>query len=320
MLETAHNMSREWRFLVALHGTDVPVPAPVAFCEDSSVIGAPFYVMDHVDGLILHNADDAAALPASARAPVAAGVAATLRHLHHIDVSACGLSGIGRGEDYIGRQLRRWQRQWQQSSSLADLKISAVDEAHRVLSSTIPHQDSVSVVHGDFRLGNMIVGGDGSIRAVLDWELATLGDPRADLGWLLLSWDEPGERRVSSPLGTPPSTLPGFKTRSELVAAYHADQATGADAADLDYFVAFAAWRWACISAGVYARYKANVMGGRSGDMAGILQTILDHAGYALALLGTTTQRRKTPERLPCRYDKCTSEHPATKGKRRDGL
>jgi len=284
VLETAHSMNREWRFLSALHGTDVPVPEPIAFCDDASVIGAGFYVMEYVDGAILHTADDAVALEEPARAAVTTSLAASLRHLHEVDVAACGLADIGRGEDYIARQLRRWQGQWEKTRSLADLDVPAIDEGHRALASAIPAQTSISIVHGDFRLGNVVAGPDGGVRAVLDWELATLGDPRADLGWLLLSWEESGEPRVSNPTGTAPSTLPGFGTRSELVAAY-AGERNDALAAEIDYFVAFAAWRWACISAGVYARYRANVMGGRTSDQPAILQAVIDHAEYALTLV-----------------------------------
>lgn len=282
VLETAHSMKREWRFLCALDGTDVPVPEPIAFCDDATVLGAPFYIMEHVDGAILHDVDDARALPEPARAGLTASLAASLRHLHALDVG--GLSDMGRGEDHVARQLRRWQGQWEKTRGLADLDIAAIDEGHRVLSSAIPQQTSVSIVHGDYRLGNVVAGPNGEIRAVLDWELATLGDPRADLGWLLLSWEEPGKSRVSNPTGTAPSALPGFGTRAELVAAYVAD-GHGAGAAEIDYFVAFAAWRWACISAGVYARYKANVMGGLSSNLPAVLRAVIDHAEYALGLL-----------------------------------
>lgn len=290
VLETAHSMNREWRFLSALHGSDVAVPEPIAFCKDEAVLGAEFYVMEYVAGATLHTAADAIPLTEAARAGVTRAMGASLRDLHRVDVASCGLAGIGRGEDYVARQLRRWQAQWEKTRSLAGLDIPAIDEGHSALSCAIPSQTSVSIVHGDFRLGNVVVGTDGSIRAVLDWELATLGDPRADLGWLLLSWEEPGEPRVSNPPGPAPSALPGFASRKELLANY-VEKGDAADAADIDYFVAFAAWRWACISAGVYARYKANVMAGRSSDQHAILQAVVDHAAYALSLLSP----RRTP-------------------------
>jgi aminoglycoside phosphotransferase (APT) family kinase protein len=284
VLDTAHSMSREWRFISGLVGTGVAVPRPIAYCEDPSVLGAVFYVMEHVDGLVAHTADDARALDMSARSVVSADIAATLGQLHSVNAEAVGLSDMGRGGDYVARQLRRWHGQWDKTRAVAGLDLPAVDEGHRVLLSAMPQQRAVSVVHGDYRLGNVVIGPDGRIRAILDWELATLGDPRADLGWLLLSWNEPGETRVANPAGAAPSTLPGFGTRVALLEAY-TNEAGEAAATDIDYFVAFAAWRWACISAGVYARYQAGVMGAESGDLEVILAAVKDHAHFALELI-----------------------------------
>jgi aminoglycoside phosphotransferase (APT) family kinase protein len=294
VLETAHSMHREWRFLTGLSGTGVPVPKPIAFCDDAAVLGAGFYVMDYVDGVILHTVDDARVLSESARAAVTADLATSLRQLHGVDVAECGLSDIGRGEDYIARQLRRWHGQWEKTRDAANLDVAAIDRGHVALASAIPDQTAVGIVHGDYRLGNVVAATSGAVRAVLDWELATLGDPRADLGWLLLSWEEPGEPRVTNPTGTAPSTLPGFGTRAELVAAY-AQNASPDEVADIDYFVAFAAWRWACISAGVYARYQANAMGGQSGDLPAVLQAVVDHAEYALAVLDNASSITTPP-------------------------
>ncbi|ORB39097.1 hypothetical protein BST41_18665 [Mycolicibacterium porcinum] len=284
VLETAHSMTREWRFLSALHPTNVPVPQPIALCEDPSVIGAGFYVMEFVEGAVLHTAQDAAALDENARRAVTTDLAVALARLHTVDVAACGLSDIGRGEDYVARQLRRWQGQWDKTRSLANLEVAAIDEGHRVLSAAIPEQRSTSIVHGDYRLGNTVAGPDGSVKAILDWELATIGDPRADLGWLLLSWEEPGPERVSNPTGTAPSTLDGFGTRADFVTAY-LDEGGRISADELGYFVAFAAWRWACISAGVYSRYRAGAMGQQSADLPAILRAVTEHAEYAVALL-----------------------------------
>ncbi|WP_111510816.1 phosphotransferase family protein [Mycobacterium kyogaense] len=285
VLETAHSMSREWRFLTALHPTDVPVPTPIAACEDDAVIGAGFYVMECVEGLVLHTAEDAAAIDAAARRALTANLAQAMSQLHTVDVESCGLSDIGRGEDYVARQLKRWQGQWDKTRSMANLDVGAIDAAHHQLARDIPQQRSISVVHGDFRLGNAIASEDGHVRAILDWELATLGDPRADLGWLLLSWEEPGPPRVSNPTGVAPSTLTGFGSRAEFVAAYAASLGEEVSGEELNYFVAFAAWRWACISAGVYARYEAGAMGGQEADLDAILRAVIDHAEYALDLL-----------------------------------
>jgi aminoglycoside phosphotransferase (APT) family kinase protein len=283
VLETAHSMSREWRFISALNGTGVPVPRPVAFCDDPAVVGASFYVMEHVDGLVLHTREAAGRLEASARAAASTSVAATLGRLHTVDPQAVGLSDAGRGDGYVDRQLRRWHGQWDKARAVAGLDVRAIDDGHRALASAVPALRGVSIVHGDFRLGNVVTGADGSVRAVLDWELATLGDPRADLGWLLLSWAEPDEVGGNPSLDAP-SSLPGFGRRAALVEAY-LNEAGAAAASDTDYFVAFAAWRWACISAGVYARYQAGVMGSETADLPAVLEAIRDHAEFALELV-----------------------------------
>ena len=283
VLETAHSMIREWRFISALHGTDVPVPAPIAFCDDQAVLGAPFYVMEHVDGLVLHSSEDSLALPSAARPNASAGIATALGHLHSVNAEAAGLADIGRGGDYVARQLKRWHGQWEKTKAIAELDVPAIDEGHVLLQSAIPPQESISIVHGDYRLGNVVTGSDGTIRAILDWELATLGDPRADLGWLLLSWEEPGESRLRHPAGQQPSTVPGFGSRAELIEHY-AQQMGGQAVTGIDYFIAFAAWRWACISAGVYARYQAGVMGAEVGDLPAILAAVREHADYAVRL------------------------------------
>jgi aminoglycoside phosphotransferase (APT) family kinase protein len=281
VLATAHNMSREWRFLSALYGRGVPVPRPVLISEDDSVLGAPCYVMEYVPGVILHAPADVGALDERARARATHGLTATLAALHAIDPAAVGLADIGKPENYVSRQLSRWQRQWEQTREASGLRIPEIDEAHAALTADIPVQRRSCIVHGDLRLGNVVLGPAGDVRAVLDWELATLGDPRADLGWLLLSWDHPGENRLYRPLDVAVSTEPGFGTREQVVADYQ--RRAGADAVErIDFFVAFAAWRWACISAGVYARYQAGFMGDRGVDLPAIERAVRSHAAFAL--------------------------------------
>ncbi len=274
VLATAHSMDREWRFMRGLHGTGVPVPRPIAFCDDSDLLGASFYVMEHVDGVVLHGVDNARVLSSQARGAVSADIAVTLARLHAVDVENVGLSDMGRGTDYVARQLRRWHGQWDKTRAATGLELPVIDEGHRILEAAVPQQRSAGIVHGDFRLGNVVTGWDGTVRAVLDWELATLGDPRADLGWLLLTWDE----------AAAPSKLPGFGSRPKIIESYL--RAAGGDAAtDIDFFVAFAAWRWACISAGVYARYQAGVMGAETADLPTILAAVRDRAEYALDVI-----------------------------------
>jgi aminoglycoside phosphotransferase (APT) family kinase protein len=277
ILATAHDMTREWRFISALRGTSVPVPEPLALA-DSDVLGVPFYVMSYVDGQVLHGAVDAQALSSEARHCAAASLIDTMALLHQLDIDAVGLGDIARREDYVGRQLRRWKRQWDQSCCT---DITAVDAAYERLAAAVPPQRHAGIVHGDFRLGNMICGMDGQIRAVLDWELATLGDPLADLGWLLNWWVEPGE--MSSTVVIPaaqPSVLPGFPPRQWLISRYQ--EGSGADLSRIGFYVAFANWRGACISAGVLTRYESGVMGDDGFDPGALRAKIASQAETAL--------------------------------------
>jgi aminoglycoside phosphotransferase (APT) family kinase protein len=280
ILATAHDMTREWRFISALRGTGVPVPEPIALA-DTEVLGVPFYVMSYVDGLVLHSAAEALELTPAARQCAAASLIDTMAALHQLDIDTVGLGDIGRREDYVGRQLRRWKRQWDQSSCT---DITAVDAAYRRLASAAPPQLRTGIVHGDFRLGNMICAADGKIRAVLDWELATLGDPLADFGWTLSWWVEPGAPDTTVVLpAAPPSVLPGFPPRRWLMARY-AD-GTGADLDRIDFYLAFAYWRGACISAGVLTRYESGVMGDDGFDHSALRARIASQAEAALEVL-----------------------------------
>ncbi|MGP4020305.1 phosphotransferase family protein [Saccharopolyspora sp. 5N708] len=253
VLSTAHDMSREWRFISALHGTDVPVPQPLAYCADTSVTGAEFYVMGFVDGRVLADRDSARPLSTRARRHAGLATVECMAALHGVDPDAVGLGDIARRDGYLQRQLRRWQRQVHQSGA-PDLAL--LDAVHDALVRKAPAQGS-GIVHGDFRPGNLSFALDGTVLAVFDWELATLGDPLADLGWLMAGWEEPGDELPAVTVG--PTAEPGFPTRDELVDRYVA--LAGRDVADLPYYVAFQRWRSCCISAGVRARYLAGVMG-----------------------------------------------------------
>jgi aminoglycoside phosphotransferase (APT) family kinase protein len=253
VLSTAHDMGREWLFLSAMAPTDVPVPEPVAFCADVEVTGAQFYLMAFVDGLVLADADSGLKLAPAARAAAGRNLVDVLVRLHALDPAAVGLGEIVRSTGYLERQLRRWHQQVHLSGA-GDLAL--LDEVHGLLAARVPAQTN-GIVHGDFRPGNMAFGLDGSVRAVFDWELATSGDPLADLGYLVSTWAHPGEPLGA--VGVSPSTAPGFPSREDLV-AWYADS-SGRDVSALPYFVAFNRWRTACILAGVNARYQAGVMG-----------------------------------------------------------
>jgi aminoglycoside phosphotransferase (APT) family kinase protein len=280
VLPSAHDMGREHRIISALGPTPVPVPAALGYCDDPDVNGAHFYVMDYVDGMVLHDARDVPPeLGEEQRGTLGRSLLDVLAELAAVDPDAVGLGDLGRREGYVERQLKRWQRQFEQSTSRT---IPAVMEVHRRLSRHVPPQEQVGIVHGDFRLGNCIVGSDGSIRAVLDWELCTLGDTMADLGWLVSDWTEPGES--SGHLrGVATTTLPGFPPRSELIARYV--ERTGADVSQLDFYVALALWKLACIGEGVYARYRAGVMGDDGAEVIDVLgERVVALANEALSI------------------------------------
>ena len=188
-LSSAHDMAREHRVVAALGGTPVPVAPVVGLCEDESVNGAPFYVMDFVRGPVLRGVAEAeAAFPDEGdRREIGMRVADTLAAIHAVDPDAVGLGDLGRKEDYVARQLRRWYGQWEKSKTR---ELAAIDRVHDRLAARIPAQEGASIVHGDYRLDNMILTDSGEVAAVVDWELCTLGDPLADVGTLMAYWPE----------------------------------------------------------------------------------------------------------------------------------
>jgi aminoglycoside phosphotransferase (APT) family kinase protein len=259
VLATAHDMGREHRIISALAPTDVPVAPTIGLCTDESVTGAPFYVMDHVDGLVLRDAAAAEGVSPEVRRRAGLSIAETLAKIHAVDPDAVGLGELGRKEGYIARQLKRWNGQFEQSLTR---EVPVVTEAYQRLLANIPEQGDAAIVHGDYRLDNCMVDETGEVIAVLDWEICTLGDPVADLGLLMVYWTEKDDPYSALPGAA--TTLEGFPTRAELVAAYEA--AGGRPVGDLDYYVAFGYWKLACILEGVYARYKAGAMGNDGAD------------------------------------------------------
>jgi aminoglycoside phosphotransferase (APT) family kinase protein len=254
-LGSAHDMAREHKVVSALGPTAVPVAPVVGLCQDDSVNGAPFYVMEFVEGPILRGLAEAEAFPGEAdRRAIGERVADTLVAIHAVDPDAVGLGDLGRKEDYVARQLRRWQGQWEKSKTR---ELPAVDAVHERLSARIPEQGPATIVHGDYRLDNMILTPAGEVAAVVDWELCTLGDPLADVGLLMVYWPEAGEEETS--LGQPATMAPGFPTREELKARYA--ERSGRDLSQIDFFVALGYWKLAIILEGVYARYSAGQYG-----------------------------------------------------------
>ncbi|HML01490.1 MAG TPA: phosphotransferase family protein [Acidimicrobiales bacterium] len=279
VLPTAHDMAREHRVISALGPSPVPVPETLGLCQDLEVNGAPFYVMEFVDGYILRDAPSAeSALDEKGRARAGRSLAETLAALHAVDVDAVGLGDFAKRQGYIERQLRRWHEQFRNSQLEDGIDTaSIVDAVHEKLAAAIPPQESSTVVHGDFRLDNTVLTEDGTVRAVLDWEICTLGDPLADLGLLMVYWTEPGD--VAALVGVTPTTLPGFPSRNEMRAAYAA--ASGRDISRLDYYVAFGYWKLACILQGVYARYVGGAAAGDRSSVEGFGRSVIELAEAA---------------------------------------
>jgi aminoglycoside phosphotransferase (APT) family kinase protein len=275
VLATAHDMGREHKIISALGPTDVPVPPTVGLCTDTDVNGAPFYVMDFVDGQVIRSAADAEALGPDERRRAAESIVDVLAAIHSVDVDAVGLGDLGRKEDYVARQLKRWYAQFQGSEAQVEggLGLPEVHEVHDQLVGSIPTQGPAAIVHGDYRLDNCMLGPDGSIVAVLDWEICTLGDPLADVGLLWVYWSDPDEDAVMPQAS--PTALEGFPRKRELVQRYA--EASGRDLSELPYYVAFGYWKLTCIIAGVYARYAGGAMGDVGAETVAGFRSMLDH-------------------------------------------
>ena len=276
VLESAHDMGREHKIISGLVGSAVPVATTLGLCPDAAVNEAPFYVMDFIAGPVLHDAEAAAMLTVEDRQSLSRSVADVLAALHAIDPDNVGLGDLGRKEAYLARQLKRWNKQWESTKTH---EIPAMEETSRLLAERMPEQVGASIVHGDYRLGNMIVG-EGELKAVLDWELCTLGDPLADVGYLLNSWIQPGEHEED----VAPTSVGGFASREQMVDWYA--NATGRDMSNINYYRAFSHWRLAAIGQGVYKRYLVGAMGENPDmDLDAYKQSVADRAGWALELL-----------------------------------
>jgi aminoglycoside phosphotransferase (APT) family kinase protein len=273
VLQSAHDVAREHRIITALEGTEVPVPTCLGLEQDTTVTGAPFYAMRYVAGVVARDTATAGtALSPAARAASGAAVIDALVRLHAVDIDGVGLGELARRDGYLERQLRRWSTQLERGRTR---ELPVLDEVHRRLAAQVPEQGPATLVHGDYRLDNVILDPDtGAVRAVLDWELTTLGDPLADLGLLLVYWVEPDEQDVALP--DPPTQAPGFCSRAELVERYA--ERSGRDVSGLGYHVAFGYWKLACILEGVHGRYRAGAYGD---EAAGF-----DQLGELVVLLG----------------------------------
>ena len=270
VLATAHDMDREWRILSALTETDVPVPTPLARCDDVEITGAPFYVMEFVDGTILRTSADAAAFDERDADTATDALVDAQVALHALDPVAVGLGDLARTHtQYVERQLRRWHTQVEQARVRP---LPVLDDLHDRLARSVPPEPSrPAIVHGDYRFDNVVLGTDHRIAAVLDWELCTIGDPVADACWSLLYWIDPGD--VAPFLDDAPTLAPRFPRRAEAGRRYA--ERSGRDLDTLGWFTVFGYWKMASIVEGVYARRLQGAGGGASpGDPESIARRV----------------------------------------------
>lgn len=252
LLPTAHDVVREYRYLKALHGR-ARVPRPVALCEDNSVIGAPFYLMERAEGVVIRAEMPAGYDNPAGRRKVSEEIVDALVELHAVDWQAAGLTG--KGESYLPRQVERWSKQWELTRPRTR-ELAGLDSATEWLRTRIPEAGGVAVVHGDYKLDNVMYRNDKpELIAIFDWEMATIGDPLADLGWLLSTWgdpsDPPGTRRRSE--GPPLTTQEGFLTLDEMAARY--EEKSGRSMKHFAFYHTLAVYKLAIILEGLYMHY-----------------------------------------------------------------
>jgi aminoglycoside phosphotransferase (APT) family kinase protein len=256
LLATAHDVTREHRIMSALAHSDVPVPNVHGLCADTSVTGAPFYVMDFVEGRILRAQADASDMDEAACLTATQSLIDTQHAFHTIDLEATGLADLARHDSYVERQLSRWYKQYDRGR-VRDLPL--LEELHARLSARIPAPSGPpGLAHGDYRFDNTILGADHQIAAVLDWELCTIGDPLADFSWSMMYWNDPGD--TDTFLESPPTLHPAFIRRDEMINLYA--ETADRDVSDLPWFTVFCWWKMACIIEGVHARALAGASGG----------------------------------------------------------
>ena len=274
VLPTAHDMGREYRVISGLAKTDVPVPFALALCENPAVLGAPFYLMSFVDGIVLDDAESLGQLTRSSAQGVCEHLVDTLAALHAVDAAAVGLGQLGRPEGFLARQVNRWHKQWRASETRP---LDEVDRVVDTLNATMPRQTEAAIVHGDFKLANVIYRKDlSTIAAVIDWEMATLGDPLTDLA-LLAMYQQLG---FAGACGMPRITAEaGFLDGLQLLERYAGR--SHRDLGDIAWYLGFAYFKFAVVVEGIHNRYLQGKTLGEGFDNLGaeapiLLNTALD--------------------------------------------
>ncbi|AWW35550.1 phosphotransferase family protein [Streptomyces cadmiisoli] len=274
---SAHDVGREYRVMSALQGSGVAVPGTIAHCADETVLGAPFTVVSWVEGRVLRTREDTLGLTSHELRRCADGLVTQLARLHSVSHRDAGLGGLGRPEGYLQRQISRWRAQW---DLVATRPLPALLRLHQGLEDAVPVESDATVVHGDYRVDNTILDPAdlGRVRAIVDWELATVGDPLADLG-TFLAYRDPA---VDALLDGPAATEPRFPAPAELAERYA--MVSGRDVALLPFYLALAYFKIAVIAEGVYARHLQGVTIGEG--FAGAGESVPALVGAGLASLG----------------------------------
>ncbi len=277
----AHDVLREYGILSALHPLGVPVPLPIASCNDASIIGAPFFVMAHVDGVVLRGASPTEltsepATMSSRLGELSHTFVQTLAQLHDVDVSEGPLAALGRPDGYVARQVQGWTKRWHASRTS---EVSDLDAVAAWLEANRPPDRGVSLVHNDFKFDNLVLDREHltRVRAILDWEMATIGDPLMDLGTSLAYWVEAGDAPIFRSLGLGVTALPGAMTRAELVQAYGAT--SGRDVSDAPFYYAFGLFKVAIIAQQIYARSVQGLTAdARFAALGGVVRALAESA------------------------------------------
>lgn len=270
---SAHDMGREYRIVAALQGTGVPVARAVALCEDPDVLGAPFCVVSHVAGTVLRTREDLHALPQADIDRCATALVGVLARLHAVPYEEVGLSGFGRPEGYLARQVRRWRGQWER---VATRELPDIDTLYERLAAEVPAESGAAIVHGDYRIDNAILdpADPGTVRALVDWEMATIGDPLADLGMTLVYRDPAFDPVLGGSAASTSDRLPSPRDLAERYA-----RASGRDLGRLAFHVGLGYFKIAVIAEGIHARYRAGMTVGHGFDTVGDAVPLLAAAG-----------------------------------------
>lgn len=252
VLPSAHDMVREYTVLKALQETPVPVPVVHAICTDVQVVGAPFFVMDKVDGVVLRSASDGDSLTDAQAKQISRQLVDVLARIHAVEWQEIGLSEFGRPDGYLERQLSRWGEQWQRSHTR---DVPGLDELARRLAASVPRSPAPTLVHGDYRLDNVMLAMDETRApvAVLDWEMSTIGDPLADVGLLMVYWADRDDRFAPPSVAPQVSASSMFLSRREMAEEY--SLATGRDVSALPFYVVLGYFKLAIILEGIHRRF-----------------------------------------------------------------